>query len=198
MSSNLWEPAVPCHEPNANILVPVHYAKQSVLYRSTKQNHKVVKKMFSYHFKMHLFFVQKTSLCRPRNRTQTFRYRSIKQKKRFCYRLSKQKTTLRTMSFKLWDPAVPCHEPNANILVPVHEPKQSVLYRSSKQNHKIVKKMFSYHFNMHLFCAITFLCRPSSRTQTFRYRSIKQNKRFCYRLSKQNKTTLRTMSSNFL
>ena len=39
---------------------------------------------------------------------------------------------------------------------------------------------------------------PSSQTQTFRYRSIKQNKRFCYRLRKQNKTTLRTMSSNFL
>ena len=58
--------------------------------------------------------------------------------------------------------------------------------------------MFSYQFDMHLFRAKTFLCRPINQTQTFRYRSIKQNKRFCYRLSKQNKTTLRTMSSNFL
>ena len=105
------------------------------------------------------------------NQTQTFWYRSIKQNKAFC-----------TGPFK--------------------------------QNHKVVKKMFSYHFDMHLFRAKTFsasliiliispvlktfLCRPSSRTQTFRYRSIKENKRFCYRLSKQNKTTLRTMSSNFL
>ena len=71
-------------------------------------------------------------------------------------------------------------------------------HRSMKQNHKIVKKLFSYHFNMHLFRAKTFLSRPSSRTQTFRYRSIKQNKRFCYRLSKQNKTTLRTMIFIFL
>ena len=102
------------------------------------------------------------------------------------------------MSSNLWEPAVPCHEPNANIPVPVHQAKQNVLYRSIKQNHKIVKKLFSYHFDMHLFRAKTFLCRPSSQTQTFRYRSIKQNKRFCYRLSKQNKTTLRTMSSNFL
>ena len=101
------------------------------------------------------------------------------------------------MSSNLWDPAVPCHAPNANILVPVDYAKQSVLYRSIKQNHKAVKKMFSYHFNMHPFRAKTFFCRPSSRTQTFRYRSIK-HKRFCYRLSKQNKTTLRTMSSNFL
>ena len=75
---------------------------------------------------------------------------------------------------------------------------QTFRYRSIKQNHKIVKKLFSYHFDMHLFRAKTFLCRPSSRTQTFRYRSIKQNKRFCYHLSKQNKTTLRTISSNFL
>ena len=52
MSSNLWKRAVPCHEPNANIPVPVHYAKQSVLYRSIKQNHKVVQKIFSYHFNM--------------------------------------------------------------------------------------------------------------------------------------------------
>ena len=72
------------------------------------------------------------------------------------------------------------------------------LYRSIKQNHQVVKKLFSYHFNMHLFRANTFFFRPSSWTQTFRYRSIKQNKRFCYRLSKQNKTTLRTMSSNCL
>ena len=76
--------------------------------------------------------------------------------------------------------------------------KQSVLYRSIKQNQKIVKKLFSYHFDMHLIRAKTFLCRPNSQTQTSRYRSIKQNKRFCYRLRKQNKTTLRTMSSNFL
>ena len=73
---------------------------------------------------------------------------------------------------------------------------KTVLYRSIKQNHKVVKKMFSYHFNMHPFRAKTF-CRPISQTQTFRYRSIKQNKRFCYRPSKQNKTTLKTMSSNF-
>ena len=51
---------------------------------------------------------------------------------------------------------------------------------------------------MHLFRSTTFLCRPNSQTQRFRYRSTKQNKRFCYRLSKQNKTTLRTMTSNFL
>ena len=86
---------------------------------------------------------------------------------------------------------------------------QTFWYRSIKQNKafftgplsktkKIVKKMFSYHFNMHLFRAKTFLCRPNSQTQTFRYRSIKQNKRFCYRLSKQNKTILRTISFNFL
>ena len=106
--------------------------------------------------------------------------------------------TLASVSSNLWDPAVPCHEPNANILVPAHQAKQSVLYRSIKQNHKVVKKMFSYHFDMHLFRAKTVLCRHSSRTQTFRYRSIKQNKRFCYRLSKQNKTTLGTMSFNFL
>ena len=75
---------------------------------------------------------------------------------------------------------------------------QTFWYRSIKQNHKVVKKMFSYHFDMHLFRANTFLCRPNSQTQRFRYRSIKQNKRICYRLSKQNKTTLRTMSLNFL
>ena len=75
---------------------------------------------------------------------------------------------------------------------------QTFWYRSIKQNHKVVKKMFSYHFDMHLFRAKTFLCRPNSQTQRFRYRSIKQNKRICYRLSKQNKRTLRTMSSNFL
>ena len=56
---------------------------------------------------------------------------------------------------------------------------QTFWYRSIKQNKafftgplsktvKVVKKMFSYHFNMHLFRAKTFLCRPSSRTQTFR------------------------------
>ena len=105
---------------------------------------------------------------------------------------------LGTRSSNLWEPAVPCNGPNANIPVPAHEAKPSVLYRSIKQNHKIVKKMVSYHFDMHLFRAKTFLCRPNSQTQRFRYRSILQNKRFCYRLSKQNKTTLRTMSSNFL
>ena len=83
---------------------------------------------------------------------------------------------LGSMSSNLWGPAAPCHEPNANILVPVYEAKQNVLYRSIKQTHKVVKKLFSYHFNMHLFRAKTFLCRPSSRTQTFRYRSIKQTK----------------------
>ena len=75
---------------------------------------------------------------------------------------------------------------------------QTFWYRSIEQNHKVVKKMISYHFDMHLFRAKTFLCRPNSQTQRFRYRSIKQNKRICYRFSKQNKTTLRTMSSNFL
>ena len=106
--------------------------------------------------------------------------------------------TLATVSSNLCQPAVPCHEPNANIPVPAHEEKQSVLYRSIKQNHKIVKKMFSYHFDMHLLRAKTFLCRPNRQTQTFHYRSIKQNKGFPYRLSKQNKTTLRTMIFTFL
>ena len=93
----------------------------------------IVKKLLSYHSDMHLFRA-KTFLCRPSSRTQTFRYRSIKQNKRFCYRLSKQnKTTLRTMSstflqstdpstgnvyffrlgtmsFKLWEPAVPYND----------------------------------------------------------------------------------------
>ena len=79
-------------------------------------------------------FCAKTFFCRPNSQTQTFRYRSIKQNKRFCYRLSKQnKTTLRTMSsnflqstdpsnweryifrlgtmsFKLWEPAVPYND----------------------------------------------------------------------------------------
>ena len=102
------------------------------------------------------------------------------------------------MSSNLWDPAAPCHERNANIPVPVHSAKQIVLYRSIKQNHKVVQKLISYHFDMHLFRAKTFLCRPSSRTQTFRYRSRKQNKIFCYPLSKQNRATLRTMCFNFL
>ena len=128
---------------------------------------------------------------------------------------------LGTRSSKLWEPAVPC---NGNLWFPRWQPwvptfgnrqflamnqTQTFWYRSIKQNKafftgplsktvKVVKKMFSYHFNMHLFRAKTSLCRPNSQTQTFRYRSIKQNKRFCYRLSKQNKTTLRTMSSNFL
>ena len=126
-----------------------------------------------------------------------------------------------TRSSNLWEPAVPC---NGNLWFPRWQPwvptfgnrqflamnqtqtfryrsiKQNKAFftRSIKQNQKVVKKLFSYHFNMHLFRAKTFLCRPNSQTQTFRYRSIKQNKRFCYRLSKQNKTTLRTMSSNFL
>ena len=102
------------------------------------------------------------------------------------------------MSTNLWEPAVPCHEPNANILVPVHLAKQSVLYRSIKQNHEVVKKLFSYHFNMPLFRSKTFLRRPSSWTQTFRYRSMKKNKKFCYPPSKQNRATLRTMCFNFL
>ena len=104
---------------------------------------------------------------------------------------------LGSMSSNLWDPAAPCHEPNANILVPVHEAKQSVLYRSIKQTHKVVKKLFSYHFNMHLFRAKTFLCRPSSRTQTFRYRSIKQTKRSVTRSVKKTKK-ITTMSFSFL
>ena len=130
---------------------------------------------------------------------------------------------LGSMSSNLWEPAVAC---NGNLWFPGWQPwvptfgnrqflamnqTQTFWYRSIKQNkafctgplslkqnHKIVKKLFSYHFEMHLFRAKTFLCRPNSQTQTFRYRSIKQNKRFCYRLSKQNKTTLRTMRSNFL
>ena len=70
-----------------------------------------------------------------------------------------------------------CKElPNANIPVPVHSAKQGVLYRSIQQNHKIVKKLFSYHFDMRLFRAKTFLCRPNSQTQTFRYRSIAKQK----------------------
>ena len=86
---------------------------------------------------------------------------------------------------------------------------QTFRYRSIKQNRafftgplsktiKLKKKCFHIILTCTFFVQKTFLCRPSSRTQTFRYRSIKQNKRFCYRLSKQNKTTLRTMSSNFL
>ena len=126
-----------------------------------------------------------------------------------------------TMTSNLWEPAVPC---NGNLRFPGWEPgvptsgnrqflamnqTQTFRYRSIKQNKafctgplsktkKNVKKLFSYHFDMHLFCAKTFFCRPNSQTQTFRYRSIKQNKRFCYRLSKQNKTTLRTMIFIFL
>ena len=84
--------------------------------------------MFSYHFDMH-FFRAKTFLRRPISQTQTFSYRSTKQNKKFCYRLSKQnKTTLSTtssnflestgpstfrfgtMSFKLWEPAVPYND----------------------------------------------------------------------------------------
>ena len=41
----------------------------------------ILKKMFSYHSKMHLFF------NRPISQTQRFRYRSIKQNKAFCYRM---------------------------------------------------------------------------------------------------------------
>ena len=106
--------------------------------------------------------------------------------------------TLATESSNLWEPAVPCHEPNTNIPVPVHSAKLIVLYRSIKQNHKDAHKLISYHFDMHLFRAKTFLCRPSSRTQTFRYRSMKQNKKFCYPPSNQNRATLRTMCFNFL
>ena len=125
------------------------------------------------------------------------------------------------MRSNLWEPAVPCNGnlwfPRWQQWVPTFQNRQflamnqtqTFCYRSIKQNKafftgplrktvKVVKKMFSYHFNMHLFRAKTSLCRPNSQTQTFRYRSIKQNKRFCYRLSKQNKTTLRTMSFVFL
>ena len=71
--------------------------------------------------------------------------------------------TLATVSSNLWEPAVPCHEPSLNILVPAHEAKQSVLYRSIKQNHKIVKKLFLYHFDMHLFRAKTFFASPTAK-----------------------------------
>ena len=40
--------------------------------------------------------------------------------------------------------------------------KQSVFYRSIKQNHKIVKKLFSYHFKMHLFPAKNFFAGPAA------------------------------------
>ena len=85
--------------------------------------------------------------------------------------------TLATVNSNLCEPAVPCHEPSLNILVPAHEAKQSVLYRSIKQNHKIVKKLFLYYFDMQLFRTKTFLCRPNSQTQRFRNRSIKQTKK---------------------
>ena len=53
--------------------------------------------------------------------------------------------------------------------------------------------------NWKFFAMVTLVPRlGSSGSQTFRYRSIKQNKRFCYRLSKQNKTTLGTMIFIFL
>jgi hypothetical protein len=53
-----------CHEPKANIPVLVHSAKQRVLYRSIKQNHKSAKKLLSYHPDIQHFRV-KTFLCRP-------------------------------------------------------------------------------------------------------------------------------------
>ena len=102
------------------------------------------------------------------------------------------------MSSNLWEPAVPCHEPNANIPVPVHSAKQSVLCRSIKQNHEVVKKMFSYHFNMRLFVQKHFYAGPAAERKHSATGPLSKTKRFCYRLSKQNKTTLRTMSFNFL
>ena len=125
------------------------------------------------------------------------------------------------MSSNLWEPAVPC---NGNLWFPrwqqwvptfgnrqflAMNQTQTFRYRSIKQNKAFCTGPLSKTINLQrncfhiiltctFFVQKTFVCRPSSRTQTFRYRSIKQNKRFCYRLSKQNKTTLRTMSSNFL
>ena len=74
---------------------------------------------------MHLF--RAIFFGRPISQTQAFRYRPSKQNKRFCYRLMNQnKTTLRTMrsnflkstdpsmvrtvSFNLWEPAVPSND----------------------------------------------------------------------------------------
>ena len=127
---------------------------------------------------------------------------------------------LGTRSSNLWEPAVPC---NGNLWFPRWQPwvptfwnrhflamnqMQTFRYRPIKQNKafctgplsktKNCKETVFISFWHAPFRAKTFLCRPSSQTQTFRYRSIKQNKRFCCRLSKQNKTTLRTMRSNFL
>ena len=95
--------------------------------------------------------------------------------------------------FQVWEPAVPCHGAHvgnreyANIPVPVHYAKQTVLYRSIKQNHKIVKEMFSYHFDKHLFRAKTFLCRSNSQ----------QKEQIFYGLSKQNQKK-RTMRPNYV
>ena len=128
---------------------------------------------------------------------------------------------LGTRSSNLWEPAVPC---NGNLWFPRWQPwvpifgnrqflamnqTQTFRYRSIKQNKAFFTgplsktiKLWRNCFHIILTCTFfvqkTFLCRPNSQTQTFRYRSIKQNKRFCYRFSKQNKTTLRTMRSNFL
>ena len=73
------------------------------------------------------------------------------------------------MSSNLWEPAVAC---NSNLWFPRWQPGVPT-------------------FGNRQFLAM-------NQTQTFWYRSIKQNNRFCYRLSKKNKTTLRTMSSTFL
>ena len=73
MTSNLWEPAVPC---NGNLWFPrwqqwlptfgnrqflAMNQTQTFRYRSIKQNHKIVKKLFSYHFDMHLFRAKKNA-----------------------------------------------------------------------------------------------------------------------------------------
>ena len=90
---------------------------------------------------------------------------------------------------------------------------QTFRYRSIKQNKafftgplsktikliKVVKKLFSYHFNMHLFRAQKhFYAGPTAERKHSATGPLSKTKGFCYRLSKQNKTTLRTMSSNFL
>ena len=64
------------NQTKANIPVLVHSAKQRVLYRSIKQNHKIAKTPLSYHPDIQHFRV-KTFLCRP---DSLF----------FCYRLKKQ------------------------------------------------------------------------------------------------------------
>ena len=83
--------------------------------------------------------------------------------------------------FQVSEPAVPCHGAHvgnrgyANIPVPVHYAKHTGLYRSIKQNHKIVQEMFSYHFDKHLFRAKTFLC-PSNGQQKNKYSTGSVNK----------------------